>query len=63
MPLEGRGALETNESLKARGVSARPFPGLPGTGEALRVTVGPWPLMTRFLEALDQVLAEGEAQG
>jgi len=63
VPLEGRGALETNESLKARGVSARPFPGLPGTGEALRVTVGPWPLMTRFLEALDQVLAEGEAQG
>jgi len=60
VPLEGRGAVPTNESLKARGVSARPFPGLPQTGEALRVTVGPWPLMTRFLEALDQVLAEGK---
>ncbi len=25
--------------------------------DALRVTVGPWPAMIRFLEALDDVLA------
>lgn len=63
VPLGGRGAVRVNESLKGLGVSARPFPGLPETGEAIRVTVGPWPLMTRFLEALDQVMLEGEAEG
>jgi hypothetical protein len=26
-------------------------------GEGLRVTVGPWPLMERFLGALDRVVA------
>jgi hypothetical protein len=38
-------------------VTARPFTGVPGIGEGLRVTVGPWPLMARFLDALDRRLA------
>jgi hypothetical protein len=35
-------------------------------GDALRVTVGPWELMERFLSALDDVLGvgpEGRADG
>jgi len=42
--------------LWARGVAVRPFPALPGMGDCIRVTVGPWPLMERFLAALDEVL-------
>jgi histidinol-phosphate aminotransferase len=42
--------------FRARGIGIRPFRGIAGMGEGLRVTVGPWPLMERFLGALDAVL-------
>ena len=51
--------------LRARGIAVRPFDGLtcaPGTslaatgGDALRITVGPWELLTTALEALSEVL-------
>lgn len=48
------------EALRARGVMVRPFTGVPNIGEGLRVTVGPWEMMERFLTALDEVLAEAE---
>jgi histidinol-phosphate aminotransferase len=48
-----------NEALRAHGVAVRPFPACPDVGDGLRVTVGPWPLMERFLAAVDAVLAEG----
>lgn len=44
-------------ALREDGVQVRPFRDVPGTGDGLRVTVGPWPLMERFLEALDRRLA------
>jgi len=41
-------------ALRSRGVAVRPFPGdMPDGSDALRVTVGPWPMMDRFLDALD----------
>lgn len=43
-------------ALRESGVQVRPFTQVPHLGEALRVTVGPWPLMERFLEALDRRL-------
>jgi hypothetical protein len=33
----------------------RPFPDLPGVGDAVRVSVGPPPEIDRFLAALDRV--------
>jgi len=42
-------------ALRAEGVAVRPFSDIPGFGDALRVTVGPWPLMQTFLDALDRV--------
>jgi len=50
-------AAADNQALRAHGVSTRPFTGVPGMGEGLRVTIGPWPLMEKFLEALDARLA------
>jgi histidinol-phosphate aminotransferase len=50
-------ASADNDGLRSLGVTARPFTGVPGIGEGLRVTVGPWPLMARFLDALDRRLA------
>jgi histidinol-phosphate aminotransferase len=49
-----------NQKLKESGVACRPFPDLPETGHALRVSIGPWPLMERFLQALDGFLAGEE---
>lgn len=41
--------------LETRGVRVRAFPALEGLGDAIRVTVGPWPMMARFLAALAEV--------
>jgi histidinol-phosphate aminotransferase len=49
-----------NDSLRTHGVAVRPFPSCPDVGDALRVTVAPWPMLERFLKALDSVLAEGQ---
>jgi len=43
-------------ALRERGVAVRPFPALPLAGDCVRVTVGPWPLLERFLGAVEEVL-------
>jgi histidinol-phosphate aminotransferase len=44
------------DALRDDGVQVRPFRDIPDLGDALRVTIGPWPLLERFLEALDRRL-------
>jgi histidinol-phosphate aminotransferase len=51
-------ALRYAKELRARGIAIRPFPCMEELGDGIRVTVGPWPLMERFLEALDEVVGE-----
>jgi len=60
----GGDAGADSAALRARGVAVRPFAGAwDGGRDALRVTVAPWPLLERFLEALDARLTElGEAE-
>lgn len=45
-------------ALRAAGIGVRPFAGVPGIGDGLRVTVGPWELMEDFLAALDGTFPE-----
>ena len=45
-------AARVGELMRARGVAVRPYPGLRGIGDALRITIGPWPMMIRALEEL-----------
>ena len=45
-------------SLREAGVGVRPFTGVPGVGEGLRITVGPWSMMEDLLAALDEVFPE-----
>lgn len=42
--------------MGVRGVVVRAYPGLRGIGDAVRITVGPWPLMERALGALQAAL-------
>ena len=51
-------AHDDMRALRARGVGVRPFKGIAGMGEGLRVTVGPMDAMERFLEALDGTLED-----
>jgi histidinol dehydrogenase len=48
-------AVAVGHALRAQGVAARPFTGLPHVGDALRISVGPWPLLEEFLAAFDSV--------
>jgi histidinol dehydrogenase len=48
-------AQDWNARLRARGVAVRPFSALPGAGECLRVSAGPWPMVQAFLDAFDEV--------
>jgi histidinol-phosphate aminotransferase len=57
MSVTPRTTAAVTAALRERGVAVRPFPGLEGLGDAIRVTVGPWPMMERFLAALDEVVA------
>lgn len=59
VPVEPASAVEVNRALKEHGVAARPFPRLRGIGDALRISVGPWDMMERFLAALDQLFEQG----
>ncbi|HSM03265.1 MAG TPA: histidinol-phosphate transaminase [Longimicrobiales bacterium] len=55
VPVERGRARELVLALREREVAVRPFLDCPDVGDALRMTVGPWPLMERLLAALDQV--------
>jgi histidinol-phosphate aminotransferase len=45
------------DALRHRGLLVRAFAALPGIGDALRITVGPWDDMERVLSALQETLA------
>lgn len=50
--------VAVGNALRARGVAVRPFPALPHIGDAVRVSVGPWRMLERFLEAFVPALRE-----
>ena len=60
-PMSGVTAESLGEQLRARGVAVRVFSNLTRVGPAIRVSVGPWPMLERFLTELDAVLANGAA--
>ena len=39
----------------ARGIAVRPFSRLTGIGDALRISIGPWPVLERVLASLESV--------
>ncbi len=50
--------VAVGQALRSRGVAVRPFPALPHVGDALRISVGPWELLQRLLDALAPAIAE-----
>jgi histidinol-phosphate aminotransferase len=62
VPVRFGSAVTLNEALRRDGISARPFSGLPEVGEALRVSIGPWVYMERFLAALEDAAPKGPTE-
>jgi histidinol dehydrogenase len=50
-------AVATAVRMRKAGVAVRPLPGLPRFGDALRIGVGPWPMMEACLDALRRALS------
>jgi histidinol-phosphate aminotransferase len=55
VPVPDAGAI--GASMRHAGVAVRPMPGLPVVGDALRISIGPWPMMEAALAALREALA------
>jgi histidinol dehydrogenase len=55
-------AARWGAALRSRGVGTRPFARLPHLGDCLRISIGPWQMLLRFLDALDDVRSEVEVQ-
>jgi histidinol-phosphate aminotransferase len=45
-------AVRIGTLMREHGIAVRPYPGVRGIGDALRITVAPWPVMERVLEEL-----------
>jgi histidinol-phosphate/aromatic aminotransferase/cobyric acid decarboxylase-like protein len=62
-------ALDRARRMRTRGVAVRPFENVPlltpelraTDGGALRITVGPWPMIETMLDALDATASENQA--
>jgi histidinol-phosphate aminotransferase len=50
VPVAGAAAVAAR--MRAAGVAVRSFESLPGIGDALRITIGPWPMLERCIGAL-----------
>lgn len=50
-------AMQLDRRLRERGIAVRPFVALPGIGDALRVSIGPWAMMDAFVGALREIVA------
>lgn len=53
VPAEHGDAAALAGSLRRAGVQVRPFAALPQAGDAIRVSIGPWPMLESFLRAFD----------
>lgn len=50
-------AVRIDNKMRELGVALRPFSKLPGIGDALRISVGPWEMMETCLRALKEAIA------
>ena len=50
-------ALALDRGLRERGIAVRPFVSLPGIGDALRISIGPWELLEKGVDSLREISA------
>jgi histidinol-phosphate aminotransferase len=48
-------AMRVETQMRVRGIAVRPFTGLTGIGDAIRITIGPWESMQLCMDALREV--------
>lgn len=50
-------AVEADRRMRERGIAVRPFTAVPRIGDALRISIGPWPLLEQCVLALGEIIA------
>jgi histidinol-phosphate aminotransferase len=55
-------AEAVSAAMRKRGVGVRPFVNLPGVGDCLRISVGPWPMLDECVKALGAALKSSKAR-
>lgn len=50
--------VEVGMAMREQGVGVRPFPNLPRLGDALRISVGPWPMVEQCVKVLGAALTK-----
>jgi histidinol-phosphate aminotransferase len=53
-----RHSVAVGTAMRAKGVGVRPFPDLPHVGDALRISVGPWPMLETCVKTLAAALRQ-----
>ncbi len=54
-----KNCVAVGTAMREKGVGVRPFPNLPRVGDALRISVGPWPMVEQCVKTLAAVLKKG----
>lgn len=57
IPVRDAAAITLRMRREGSGVAVRPFVALPGIGDALRITIGPWRMMEAALEQIEEAMA------
>ncbi len=57
VPVRDAAALALRMRRDGSGVAVRPFAALPGIGDAVRITIGPWRLMEAALQEIEEAMA------
>jgi histidinol-phosphate aminotransferase len=57
VPVRDAAALALRMRREGSGVAVRPFVALPGIGDAVRITIGPWRMMEAALREIEEALA------
>jgi histidinol dehydrogenase len=57
VPVRDAAALALRMRREGSGVAVRPFVALPGIGDAVRITIGPWRMMEAALQEIEEALA------
>jgi histidinol-phosphate/aromatic aminotransferase/cobyric acid decarboxylase-like protein len=56
VPVHDAAALALAMRRDGSGVAVRPFVALPGIGDAIRITIGPWRMMETAISALEEAI-------
>jgi histidinol-phosphate aminotransferase len=62
VPAAAGGTERVVSALRGQGIIVRQFTGLAGIGDAIRITIGPWPIMEQLMSIVGKTITTSRAQ-